>query len=72
MTMIFEVRPGVSLEPLKAGQSIRFELVQKEAGEYVIQRIYPGDGQGVEVTEPADEIDAEPAEVMDHEGHHHD
>jgi Cu(I)/Ag(I) efflux system membrane fusion protein len=44
MTMVFETRPGVSLEGVEAGQDIRFALVQREAGEYVVERILPGDG----------------------------
>jgi Cu(I)/Ag(I) efflux system membrane fusion protein len=42
MTMVFEVKPGVNLEPVQAGQDIRFSLVQEHAGEYVIERIYSG------------------------------
>ena len=43
MVMVFDTRPGVNLNTVKAGQDIRFSLVQEEAGEYVLERIYSGD-----------------------------
>jgi Cu(I)/Ag(I) efflux system membrane fusion protein len=45
MTMIFDVRPDVDLRPLKDGQHIRFALVQEQAGEYVVERIYSGENE---------------------------
>jgi Cu(I)/Ag(I) efflux system membrane fusion protein len=39
MTMVFDTRPGVDLDAVKAGQDIRFALVQEKAGEYVLERI---------------------------------
>jgi Cu(I)/Ag(I) efflux system membrane fusion protein len=43
MTMVFDVKSSVDLSGLKAGQGIRFALVQEQAGEYVIERIFSGD-----------------------------
>jgi len=43
MTMVFDVKPAVDLSAVKAGQGIRFALVQEHAGEYVIEQIFSGD-----------------------------
>ena len=43
MTMVFDVKPSVDLDGVEAGQGIRFALVQEQAGEYVIERIFSGD-----------------------------
>ena len=43
MTMVFGVKPSVELDGVEAGQGIRFALVQEQAGEYVIERIFSGD-----------------------------
>lgn len=43
MTMIFDVKPGVDLDPVRAGQDIRFSLVQEHAGEYVIEKLFAGE-----------------------------
>jgi Cu(I)/Ag(I) efflux system membrane fusion protein len=43
MTMTFNVRPLVDLGQVKAGQDIRFALLQEHAGEYVIERINSGE-----------------------------
>jgi Cu(I)/Ag(I) efflux system membrane fusion protein len=65
MTMVFEVRPGVDLEEIRAGQSIRFELEQEHAGEYVLSRVFSGeaDGEGMTEVTPEDVAkDGAPAE----------
>ena len=51
MTMIFEVKRSVNLEPVVAGQDIRFSLVQEHAGEYVIEQIYSGETGSGEMSE---------------------
>ena len=43
MTMVFDVRPGVDLGAISAGQGIRFELEQEHAGEYVLARVFSGE-----------------------------
>ena len=43
MTMVFDTKPGVDLGQVRVGQDIRFTLVQEDAGEYVLQKIFSGD-----------------------------
>jgi Cu(I)/Ag(I) efflux system membrane fusion protein len=51
MTMVFDVKPGVDLGELEAGQDIRFALVQEHAGEYVMEQIYSGQNGSDEMSE---------------------
>lgn len=55
MTMVFDTRPGVDLGSVKAGQDIRFVLVQEHAGEYVLQHIFTGDNDAGDMTQ--DQLD---------------
>jgi len=43
MTMVFDVKPSVDLSRVRVGQDIRFELVQEQAGEYVVKQIVTGE-----------------------------
>jgi Cu(I)/Ag(I) efflux system membrane fusion protein len=43
MTMVFDVKPSVDLSQVRVGQDIRFELVQEQAGEYVVKQIVTGE-----------------------------
>jgi len=51
MTMVFDVKPAVDLSRVKAGQDIRFALVQEHAGEYVMEQIYSGENGTDEMSE---------------------
>jgi Cu(I)/Ag(I) efflux system membrane fusion protein len=57
MTMVFDVRPAVDLDPVKVGQSIQFALVQEHAGEYVIEQLISGESEAGESTQPEPEHD---------------
>jgi Cu(I)/Ag(I) efflux system membrane fusion protein len=43
MTMGFDVMPAVDLTRVQVGEDIRFALVQQHAGEYVMEKILPGE-----------------------------
>jgi Cu(I)/Ag(I) efflux system membrane fusion protein len=60
MTMIFDVRPQVALEGVRAGQGIRFALEQEDAGQYVVSEIFTGENGADEMSEVSPD---------DHEGH---
>jgi len=51
MTMVFNLKPAVSLAGVEVGQGIRFALVQEHAGEYVIEKIFSGENGSDEMTE---------------------
>lgn len=51
MTMVFDVRPGVDLSGIEAGQDIRFALEQEHAGEYVLAEVYSGRSGTGELTD---------------------
>jgi len=59
MTMVFDVRPAVDLTTVKVGQDIRFALVQEQAGEYVMEKIFPGENGSGEMSEVDEEQDME-------------
>ena len=59
MTMVFDVRPGVDVDSLEAGQGIRFELEQEHAGEYVLARVFSGAGDEEGMSEVTPEEVAE-------------
>lgn len=43
MTMVFDVMPAVDLTRVQVGEDIRFALVQEQAGEYVMEKIFSGE-----------------------------
>lgn len=43
MTMVFDVMPAVDLTKVQVGEDIRFALVQEQAGEYVMEKIFSGE-----------------------------
>ncbi len=62
MTMVFEVLPDVDLDPLRAGDDIRFSLVQQQAGEYMIEQILSADNGLTGTSEFPEAVDGGPDE----------
>ena len=69
MTMVFDTIPGLDLADIRAGQDVRFGLLQRESGEYVLEHIHPGasaDGQ-METVRPEDMAEGGGGEHASHQ-----
>jgi len=65
MDMVFDVKPGVDLGAIRAGQEVQFVLVQGRAGEYLLQQIHADDEDGATGTagpDDSDETEESPAQ----------
>jgi Cu(I)/Ag(I) efflux system membrane fusion protein len=66
MTMVFDAVPGLDLSAIAAGQDVRFGLLQKGGGAYVLEHIFPGYGGGQDLLEVEPEL-ADPHAEHDHD-----
>jgi Cu(I)/Ag(I) efflux system membrane fusion protein len=62
MVMVFDARPQVDLDRIEAGQGVRFALEQEQAGHYVLAQVFPGDGDGMEMSRAQQQAPAEAVE----------